>query len=395
MDLRSPHKVDLGKLLGLKQGRGTGSGSFFSGPFLPGWLENLRKRKLRARRLYVAAQLEALVRNNCSLTVGLMAAEADAPDRAIRRVLYDLNDDLRAGLTLSEAMARQPHFFPKHHSDLIAVGAKTGKLGECLGTIADEQTYAMSVADTLRGHAAYLATVFTIQICILIFYALKINPVFVEILSELDVTLPGPAAFFVDLPELVYQGWGLGVMALLFALVMGLLIFNALRLIPLFRAFLARLIIPIPFLGNLLVKRNLARIAKVLEHLTDAGVPLDSALEDAAAIDVNPAFSGALKRARKRVVQGDTLASALNHERYVLPASFRRMVTVGENAGLLPDSFAKLSDFYKNEVVKKQKILIDMTAPLFILVLGAISLSAGLAFFSAYLSMVDSILMSM
>ena len=125
------------------------------------------------------------------------------------------------------------------------------------------------------------------------------------------------------------------------------------------------------------------------------GVPLDTALDDAASLDINPIYADLVRRVHARVRAGQTLRDALARERLLVPRSFRALVSVGESSGLLPEAFGRIGGLYKRDVLKRNKILADTLGPLVVFVLGGLTLFVYGSVFVMIVSMTESILATM
>lgn len=365
-------------------------------------------RNLAALAL-VTRQLRALVEAKANLCEGLEALSANAPRRSLERVFHGLANDLTCGLSVAAAMRRRG-FFPRYYCDLVQAAEASGTLGKVLADLSDDLSNQRSILDEARGWMAYLGAVLAIQMSIVIFFLIKVEPVFTDMLQEFQQEAQEGAATSIardPLLALVPNGfhWATGSsthLALYWwvwvdaALSLVVLFFGAryvLQNVPAAAAAVGWALCRTPYLRALVVKRDLARVSLVLERLLGAGVPLASALEDAADIDINPIYAAALERLARRSFEGESLSGAVARESAAMfPAAFRGCVSIGETDGLLPDALGKIGRHYFAEARSCARVLSQVVFPLGLALPALVVFVVNTSFFSQYVSMIQIML---
>lgn len=350
----------------------------------------LRRNKWRRDLLSVTGQLAAIVHTNSPMMGGLDAAALDAPSARLRSIFLALRDDIASGLTVAQAMGKRPRFFPRYCADLVRAGEETGKLYEALCELTEDLMRGASLKDHVAGWAIYGVSVATIQCAIVLFFCIRVAPVFVEMFRELGTEVPRPllALQEVGLHLSRWQNWVIALLILCLAILMPRLTKRKVC-----STLASSLFLYVPFLRSIFIKLNLMGVSQVMEKLLAGRVPLDEALEDAASVDINPSYATVLRRLKERVQNGETLSAAMKRQR-LLPSSFRTMVSVGESSGLLPEAFKRIGGLYQREGMKTTKILIDIVAPLGVVALGSFTLFVTLAAFSGFVGMINTMLAS-
>jgi type IV pilus assembly protein PilC len=352
-------------------------------------------RRLPALTL-VTKQLAALISANVDLCEGLDALSRNAPRRSLQRLYHALANDLTSGLTLSAAIRRRPRFFPGYYADLVRAGETSGTLGKVLSELSAHLGEQKSVNVTIKGWFTYIGVVFAGQAAIVAFVLVKVLPVFEELFSQFGNELPRRFLFLTAIRHVFFRFWWVGLDAVLSVLLVFFLMRYLLRQRGAFAASVGWVVSRIPILRILVVKWDLAQFSLVLEQLLAAGVPLDTALEDAAAIDVSPMYALAMHRLARRVFEGESLHAAMEREsRWLFPASFRGFVSMGESNGLLPEALGKVGRFYLQEVVTCQRVLSDVLSPLALALPAAVVLLLNTSFFLAYTAMIQVLLNEM
>ena len=326
---------------------------------------------------------------------GLEAAALDAPGAGLQDVFLVLRDDIESGLSLTEAMLRRPRFFPRFYADLVKVGEETGKLYGTLTELNDELLETMVFRDIFRIYLLYITIVLAAVCSVQALLCTRVVPVFAELLANFEAEVPRSTAALIAFSYYVVAGggWRTILVTVCLVAIAGNILHRLLRRRGMISAAVGRLLMCVPFLRSIVVKRNLAQAALVLEKLLAGRVPLDAALEDAASLDISPIYRAIMRRLGKSVQNGETLNAAMEKER-LLPASFRGLVSIGESSGLLPEAFGRIALLYRREAIKTGKILIDVLTPAGVVVLGCLTLLVTLSVFAMSVSVYEALLES-
>ncbi len=122
---------------------------------------------------------------------------------------------------------------------------------------------------------------------------------------------------------------------------------------------------------------DLALITRQLATLVGSGLPLEESLGAVARQAERTRLSGLLLAVRTRVLEGHTLATALNDFPQVFPELYRATVAAGEQSGHLDVVFERLADYTEARQQMRQKISLALFYPL-LLTGVAILIVAGL-----------------
>lgn len=399
----------------------------------------LRNQPWRRDLNAVLEQIRAIVRTNGNLPDGLMAAAREehrftrgfhitrvfsfmlllaavflAPGGTI--VFYFLWDGLRShsrrervflvlaqrvsqGVPLSEAMAGLRRFFPAFFADMVRAGEESGDMPACLEHLGADTIRRLNAASSMAPNVVYLLTVAFIQSALALFLSVKVLPLFREISAEFQGDVPPTTEFMmrtVERAESLVSGGG--ALAIFLGVFAGFVAYLFLRAATRRRELLSRWstwpMVFIPGLRGLHVKQNLGTAALKLNLLLTAGAPLPDALTMAGTGDIHRRYARVFRALANDITQGDSLAEACAR-RGALPKSFRNFVTLGERAGMLPDAFRRIADFYHRDVDKTTRVLSDALLPLGVLVLGGIGLTYELGVMGCIVQLTDLMLRQM
>jgi type II secretory pathway component PulF len=344
----------------------------------PGWHGPIFFRQGQRRRalLEMTGQLADLVHLRIPLEDGVSALALDAPDRKVRTLFFVLSMDLKSGLSLHEALARRPNFFPASYVDAVRVGEESGRLGTILDRLDSGLRQAARFQEELAGHLLYLKAILFSVLLVGTLAIVALDGQFSEIFGGFGSALPWTtqllARFHEPLSMLSPRVVPVGVLLLALALRhLERRVSSLASRRTLTNRLLWRILTRLPWVGGLCRARDLAHVAQQLETLTWAGLPLDKALDDAASGNVSPAMSAALARLSKAVRGGLTLDAALGRQgTRLFPRTFRGLVQLGEQAGALSDALGQLALLYRSEALNRAHMLLNVCAPLGVCCVG-------------------------
>jgi len=351
----------------------------------------LRKARRHNDLVKVTSQLASIVSCNAPIIEGLESAALDAPSGKLEDVFMALREDIAEGSTIAEAMSNRPRFFPRYYVDLVKVGEETGTLYESLDTLRQSIIRTSSFHDHIRGWLWYLGLIVSLQCLVTSFLMVKVVPTFGAVFADFGTTLPRATQVLINIHEWLTPNWPIVFVYAGLVLMAWRLFMRLQRRRGLFNRAVGSLLMYGFVIRKIVAKQNLGHIAAVLEPLLAGGVPLDTALEDAASLDINPMYASLLDRLNERVRNGQPLREALDAERWLVPASFRTMVSIGESSGLLPEAFGRIAGLYVRDVLKMNKIMADTVGPLVVFALAGLTLFVVGSIYIVLFHMIDTV----
>lgn len=115
-------------------------------------------------------------------------------------------------------------------------------------------------------------------------------------------------------------------------------------------------------------KRALTLFTRQFEVLMDATIPYDKALQLIIEQTENVEFKEILAEVRARVVEGGSLADALQLYPKIFPEMYVSMIRSGENSGNLGTILKRLADYYETQERLRGRLKSAMIYPAFMLV---------------------------
>ncbi len=259
--------------------------------------------------------------------------------RALRRMLEALADDLEAGIPLEKALDSVGDDFPPHLRGLVLAGSRSGRLADTL----TEFLARYRVGDDIRRKVLlglfYPATLLVGCLATFAILATASANNIIDVLQDFGVNLPALSVAMLQ----VSRGFAeVGSWIVFGPLLIGLAAWLLSRM--LFRPserrrFLNRL----PLVGPLWRWTSLAEFCRALADLTASGLPLAEALPLAARSARDPALEATCVEAARGIEQGRPLADVMD-EHHAFPAGVPRFLRWAEGQHSLPDALRLLAD---------------------------------------------------
>lgn len=313
-------------------------------------------------------QLEMLVRAGVPILESLSDMQEASETPAVRNLAAGLFEKIKAGSTLSEAVANFPGVFPATVINLIHTGEVTGQLSEVLKEVVRSLKWQDEMASQTKKLLAYPAFVLVVIGSVVAFLMIYLVPQLVGFLTNLGQGVPLQTRLLIGLSNIFVHYWW----ALLLApplLVSAILALSA--AFPAVRYKLHEWQMRIPVIGPVLKKMTLARFADTLGLMYRTGIPLTDALVFCEKISTNVVIQLAIQRARDKVMTGTAMSTSFASES-LFPPFVIRMLKVGETTGALDTALANVSYFYSRDIdesIAKVQALIE---PALTVVMGLI-----------------------
>lgn len=313
-------------------------------------------------------QLATMITSGMSILRALYVLEDQTENKFLKETIVKVRKDVEAGLSLSDAMERNPKVFNPLFIAMTRAGETGGMLEGALMRVADQLEKDASLRRQIRSAMIYPTLVLVFAVGVMLALVAFLVPVFVNVFKEFGGELPKITQFSVLLSKIVtHYFWAMALVT--GALVVGFLKWKASSWgRPQWDRF--RLRIPMK-IGAIVQEVAVARWSRTLASLTSAGVPLLQALEITGKTGGNVVVEDAMEEVISSVKRGGSISAPLA-KLPVFPTMVTHMVGVGEETGALDSMLDKIADFYEDRVDASVKALTSIMEPIMIIVIGGI-----------------------
>ena len=339
-------------------------------------------------------QLSTLQDAGLPLLRSVQILESQQRPGKFKSILGAVGEDVEAGSSLSDAMAKHPKAFDRLYSKMVAAGEIGGVLDVILQRLADFLEKAQRLRRRITGAMIYPAAVIFVAVVIVTLIMWKVIPKFKEIFNDFEVELPKLTIWLTNTSSWVAgtpENQAIpGAIWIFFApfIIFGL--FVLFRMTSFGRAATDIVRLRIPVIGTLMRKTAVARFTRTLGTLIHAGVPILEAIRITRDTSGNYVFEQALTKVHDSIREGESFADPLRESKVVDPIVVN-MIDVGEETGELDTMLMKVADNYDEEVEIAVQNLIRLIEPALVVVLGGIVGVIVLALFLPLVKMIESV----
>lgn len=326
------------------------------------------RRVSRRDVLTFTHQLGTLVEAGLPLDRALVILEDLAPNPGLRAITTDLLTAIRGGSSLAEAMAKhQPRPFSRLAVNMVRAGEKGGVLEATLKRLAELLEETQEFKETLVSALIYPILLTLAGGAAVVFLLTFVIPRFVDIFKDLGQALPLPTQILLTVSGTIQQYWWFFAAAALGVVLAGRVALQS----ESGRWNWDRFALKVPLLGEVVLKTETARFARILGTLLKSGVPVLTALGVVRELSGNQVLGRAIDRVADGVRRGAGIAGPLK-ESQAFPAMAVHIVRVGEETGRLEEMLLKLAADLESEVRRLVKRLMGLLEPTIILIMGLI-----------------------
>jgi len=281
------------------------------------------------------------------------------------RLLEDIKRDIHSGKSFSEALEAHPAYFSPFMVSMIRAGETGGSFDVSLRQITQSLEREDDLRSKIRQSLLYPCVILSFGLITILVLFVFVVPRLESLYEDFGGTLPFITQMVIGLSRTLVSFWWL-----LIVLAAGTAIFikqNAKSGKASWRSVGFKL----PWLGAMLMMEENVHFMRTLGLLLKNGVSITEALTVAGNIAENPALRIHIASVKNEVLQGNSLAHALEKT-----GSFDALaigfVQTGEETGTLDATLDKVSQIYERDIERKIKVLTTLLEPLMILAIGIV-----------------------
>ena len=326
-------------------------------------------RRIKPREIAVfSRQISVMMAAGVPMVQGFEIIANGQSNPRMKNMLTDIKTNIEGGATLAESLHKHPVQFDELYCNLVKAGETAGVLDTVLDTIA---TYKENI-ETLKGKIKkamfYPAIVMAVALVVSAILLIFVVPQFDAVFKNFGAQLPAFTQAIVNMSTFMVNDWAW------ILLVVGLTVIGLIFLYkrsPRFAHFMARAVLKLPVVGQILHQSAIARFARTLAVTFAAGVPLVEALDSVGKATGSPVYNEAVMRIREDVAVGHQLQLAMRQTN-LFPNMVVQMVAIGEESGALDKMLFKIAEFYEQEVNNAVDALASLLEPFIMVIIGVL-----------------------
>lgn len=315
----------------------------------------------------ITRQLGTLLGAGIPLAEALKAIIEQAESRRIETLFRELRERISQGVSLGDALAEHPELFSDLYVNMVRAGEATGQVDVVLSRLADFLAAQRALQRKVVSAITYPLMMVSMGIVVVGVLMAFVVPKITAMLEDTGQEMPGPTLVLMGISDVFKNYWWVGLLGIaLFSWII-----ERVYRTPRGKLTIDRFLLKVPFFGELLRKRAVARFTRTLATLLNSGVAAVQALEITSNVVGNKVIANATETIRERILEGTDIATPLKASG-VFPPMVGYMVAVGEQSGELEVMLDRIADAYDEEVEVVSERVLAILEPIMIVALAIV-----------------------
>jgi type II secretory pathway component PulF len=345
------------------EGRNASAGSQISR-----WYSNVAHR-INVRQLAVfTRQLASLLKAGIPLVQTLGTLSKQCESRRLKQVIEELEGTIsRDASSFAEALEQHPRVFSPIYRGLVHAGEEGGNLTETLSDLASHLAQVAKLRGQVIGafiYPIFLMILGTAAVFVLLSFVI---PKFKALFASMGQELPLPTRVLIAVSGFFETWWWAVLLAFAGAITAGIVLSQREHV----RRALDHRLLQAPVFGAMILKLELARVARSLAALLASGVPILQALQVTGSTAKNIRVRETFQTIRDDVATGEALADAFA-KTGVYPPLVLNLISTGEETGELSEMLQELAAIYQDEADRAVEGAVKLLEPLLIVAMGLV-----------------------
>ncbi|MCM3116745.1 type II secretion system F family protein [Neobacillus sp. MER 74] len=312
-------------------------------------------------------QFSTLIKAGVTVVESTSILAHQTESKALKKALLDVEQEMREGNPLSEAVSKHKKIFNQMFINLVKAGEVSGNLDETLDRLAEHFEKQHYTRQKIKSALSYPIAVGIIAIIVVIFLLVAVVPTFVSMFDDMGGELPAITKFVLSASSFMQSFWWI-VILLIFAVVF---LITYIKKSNQTKYYFDYFLLKMPIFGNLLQKAALARMMRTLSSLFSSSVPILQAMSIVEKVVENEVLAKVIRESRDSLEKGRSMTEPMESH-WAFPPLVTQMIAIGEETGALDAMLSKIAEFYEKEVENGTDRLKSLIEPLMIVFLAGL-----------------------
>ena len=312
--------------------------------------------------------LSVMLKAGIGMGKALKILSTQTANRRFKQILDQVFQDVEAGKSLGDALARYPQAFNNIFVSMVRVGELSGNLDKSLEYLGIQLQREHNIIAKVRGAMIYPMVIVFAVVVIGFLLGLFVLPSLLSTFKDSGVALPLPTRIIIFLVDLLQQHTFLiigGLIGLVIAFIAVLRTEKGQRIFD-------KILVNTPIFGGIVKKLNMARFARIMSSMLKSGTPILEGLQIAADSLGNYEYKNAINVTVQDVKVGKTMAESLAKYPKLFIYLVTQMISVGEESGTVEAILEEIAVRYEAEVDDTMSNLSSVIEPVLILGIGTV-----------------------
>ncbi|UWQ00400.1 type II secretion system F family protein [Aliiroseovarius crassostreae] len=327
-----------------------------------------RRKSLRENGiLSLLRELRTILGAGLSVTEALSMVETRPNNAPLTQALRDINQEVRRGKPLAQAVRERPHMFEPALATTLQIGMSSGDLDMALERYETDLSTRIELRRKFRKAMTYPLFLLGLLAVVLVVLFTLILPNFVDLYSEFGAELPWATQFLIRAVETTPL-WGGAIIAGTGLSWLGM---NLLGRTTSGRRWLDQITLSFPLYGPLQREGYMVQLASGLSLLLHSGMPLKSAIDLMANTLPNTVLVAALHQIGAGLNTGRRF-SDLCHENGLFTGAGEGLLRAGERTGALAQMLHHIARLHEQDLGDRVDVVTSLIEPVLMVLVGAV-----------------------
>lgn len=310
-------------------------------------------------------QLATLISARVPMVSALDTLADQSPNRYLRIILKEIEDDVEDGASFSESLEKHPSVFEPLVINMLRAGEVSGTLQRSIEVVAENIEKNYQLTAKIKGALFYPGFVLTAAVIIGFLVVTFILPKLSGLIRDMGVTLPWYTEVLMWIGDFMQMYWWAVVFVFLAA---GMSFYYYINTAA-GQGDWNRVVLKLPIFGNLMKYVYITRFAENMSSLLNGGIPIVKALIIVSDVTGNIVFREVILHAAEEVKTGGAM-SRIFLRSSVIPPIVSQMIKIGEESGSVAKVLDGVASFYRSEVENITRNMTSLIEPILIVFLG-------------------------
>lgn len=344
----------------------------------PGFFDKVSQFFARAKQkdlVIFARQLSTLLEARLPLGDALKILRQQTENETLKEAIYQISQDIDAGLSFSQALERQGRIFPEYYTEMVRAAEVTGNMNEVAAFLADYTEKEGALSSKISSALVYPAIVLVLFVIVAFILLTFVYPSLGSVFEQNDVALPWYTQVLLNIGTFLESWWPVVLIVTAALVVLGINYASTEE----GSALLDEAKIRVPISKKVFAPVILARFGNSAALLVHGGIPIAQSLEILSHMLGNSLYRDVTHQIADDVRQGSLLSESIAKYPTYFPALVSQMVAVGETTGKIEEMFGRVATIYTREADDVTDNLVNLIQPVMMIGMG---LMVGLLFAS-------------
>jgi len=315
----------------------------------------------------VNQELVALIKAGYPILKSVEIITSRVKNTHLKDILMKVEDEIKAGKSLSEAFAPYEKIFSKVYTAALMAGEQSGNLASTISRFVDYAKVISKTKSRIRSALSYPTLLLVFSFFLLTILINFILPRFSDFYKDFEAQLPGITRYLMSFSLVVRKN----LVLIVILIILLALIYLWLKKKEKTQILRDRLKLKFPYGGIIWLESGISLFCRTLSLLLEGGISLLSAVRVATQAVPNKFLVQRLQKLPDYIRNGESLSDSLKKCGHFPPLALD-MVRIGETSANLEGMLIEVADVYDERVQMKINTFVSLIEPIIIIFMGLV-----------------------